>query len=66
MATREHLQDAERRMRAIAGEAGLPEPDEVRYREGDDELELLWYEPKLAVVVECEPGCSLGADGDEP
>ena len=37
-------------MRAIAVQAGLPQPDEVEYRE--DEVVFLWHETKLAVIVE--------------
>jgi hypothetical protein len=59
MATRAHLEDADRRMRSIIAQAGLPEPDEVNYHEDDGELELLWYEPKLAVIVECGDGCAM-------
>ena len=44
--------DAERRMRQLAAEAGLPEPDEVIHHADADELEFRWYEQKLAVVVE--------------
>jgi hypothetical protein len=46
----EQHEDAERRMRAIAASAGLPEPDDVEHRE--DEVVFLWHETKLAVVVE--------------
>lgn len=49
----ERMQDAHRRMRSILEEAGLPEPDEVSYHEEDAELELLWHEPKLGVIIEC-------------
>lgn len=37
-------------MREILEEAGLPEPDEVRY--GDGEIVLRWYEQKLEVVID--------------
>jgi hypothetical protein len=47
------LEDAERRMMQIAHEAGLPEPDEVRYREEDEEVEFVWLDQKLVVVVDC-------------
>lgn len=45
-------QDAELRMRALAAEAGLPEPDEVIHHAEDEELEFRWHEQKLCVVVE--------------
>jgi hypothetical protein len=41
---------AEARMREILAEAGLREPDEVRY--GDGEIVLRWYEERLEVVVD--------------
>ena len=44
---------AEARMREILAEAGLPEPDEVEYRDG--EIALRWYEQKLEVVVDGIP-----------
>jgi hypothetical protein len=44
----------ERRTRAIAAEAGLPEPDEVEHR--DSSIVLLWHELKLAVEVDEIPG----------
>ena len=46
--------DAELRMRQIAAEAGVPEPEEVIHHPDADELELRWYEQKLAVVVELD------------
>ena len=50
---RDHLKTAERGLKHLAAEAGLPEPDEVEYRDADGEVVLLWHELKLAVVVEC-------------
>jgi hypothetical protein len=41
---------AERSLRALLPRAGLPEPDEVEYRESS--VLFLWYETKLAVVVD--------------
>lgn len=52
MASIERIQDTRRRFLLIAEEAGLPEPDEVHYFEAEDELEFVWHEQKLAVVVE--------------
>jgi hypothetical protein len=49
------LEDAERRLAGLAREAGLPEPDEVNYREEDEEVEFVWREQKLVVVVDCAP-----------
>lgn len=54
MASIEQIQDTRRRFLAIAAEAGLPEPDEVHYFEAEDELEFIWHEQKLAVVVELD------------
>jgi hypothetical protein len=51
-------EDAELRFRHIAEQAGLPEPDEVVYHEEDEELEFLWHEQKLAVVVELDDAVS--------
>jgi hypothetical protein len=45
---------AEARMREILEQAGLPEPDEVEYDDG--EIALRWYEQKLEVVVDGIPG----------
>jgi hypothetical protein len=64
MATLDHLPSAHRRMTSILEEAGLPEPDEVNYHEEDAELELLWHEPKLAVIIECEPNCPVEPDDE--
>ncbi|MEA2309094.1 MAG: hypothetical protein QOI65_1380 [Thermoleophilaceae bacterium] len=41
-------------MREILEQAGLPEPDEVEYDDG--EIALRWYEQKLEVVVDGIPG----------
>lgn len=62
MTSHEHLQTAERDFMKIAEEAGLPEPDEVNYHEEDGEIELIWREQKLAVVVECGPDCPIEHD----
>jgi hypothetical protein len=43
-------EETEARMREILGEAGLPEPDQVEYGEG--EIALRWYEQKLEVVID--------------
>lgn len=52
MASIERIQDTRRRFLELAAAAGLPEPDEVHYFEAEEELEFVWYEQKLAVVVE--------------
>ena len=65
MADIERFQSAERDFLRIAERAGLPEPDEVNYRTNADEVEVIWYEQKLAVIVELDdltdragsPGC---------
>jgi hypothetical protein len=46
--------DAERRMRELIEQAGLPEPEEVRYEFDPDEVVLMWHEPRFAVVVDLE------------
>jgi hypothetical protein len=64
MATRDHLMTAEQDLIKIAERAGLPVPDEINYHDEDDEVELIWREQKLAVIVECGPGRPV--DHDEP
>ena len=54
MANIERFQRAERDFLRVAEKAGLPEPDEINYREEADEVELIWHEQKLAVVVELD------------
>jgi len=43
-------QAAERDFRDLLRDAELDQPDDVEYRY--DELLFLWYDPKLAVIVE--------------
>jgi hypothetical protein len=57
MPTNEDFEDAERRMRAIVGSAGLRQPDRVERDEAS--LTFLWDEEKLAVVVD-EVGAASG------
>jgi hypothetical protein len=45
---------AERAMREMLTGEGLPQPDEVEYREAS--VVLLWHETKLAVVIDLEEG----------
>lgn len=52
----ETLRKAKCDLMRLARAAGLPEPDEINYRERDDEVELIWHELKLAVIVECQRG----------
>lgn len=54
MANLDRFQRVERDFAKVAAKAGLPEPDEVNYREDDDEVEFIWREQKLAVVVELD------------
>lgn len=54
MANPERFQMVERDFLRVATKAGLPEPDEVNYREHDEEVEFIWHEQKLAVVVELD------------
>ena len=51
--TSEH-EAAERAMRELLETEGLPQPDEVDYRETS--ILLLWHETKLAVVIDLEEG----------
>ena len=59
---------AERAFRELLPEAGLPQPDEVEYRE--ESVVFLWHETKLAVIVdldgtgETEPTQSDAQQGD--
>ena len=57
----EKLEDAQRRFVQLAAEAGLPDPDEVNYHEEDAEIEFVWREQKLVVVVDCGPGSDAAA-----
>jgi hypothetical protein len=50
MAPFDRKQKAERRIRALLDDAGLPEPDEVEY--GAQCIRLLWHDRKVAVVVD--------------
>lgn len=57
MASIEQFQRVKRDFMRIAQQAGLPEPDEIHYhdREGaDDEVEFIWHDQRLAVVVELD------------
>jgi hypothetical protein len=52
--TSEH-EAAERTMRELLPDAGLPQPDEVDYRESS--VVFLWHETKLAVVIDLDGTC---------
>jgi hypothetical protein len=52
MAPIDRKQQAERRMRQLLDDAGLPAPDEVQY--GEVCIRLLWHDRKVAVVVELD------------
>lgn len=54
MANLERFQMVERDFLPLAEQAGLPEPDEVNYREDEEEIEFIWHEQKLAVIVELD------------
>jgi hypothetical protein len=45
---------AEATFRKVLKEADLEDPDEVGYRFDPDEVEFLWYQTKVAVVLELE------------
>ena len=49
--TAEH-EAAERDMRELLEHSGLPQPDEVEYRERS--ILMLWHETKLAVVIDLD------------
>ena len=54
-------------MRELVREAGLPEPDEVEYR--DTSIVLFWHEEKLVVEVDEIPVDGVGGgeyDGELP
>ena len=58
---------AERAFRELLPEAGLPQPDEVEYRE--ESVVFLWHETKLAVIVDLDGTGAEGgraASGSEP
>lgn len=50
MAPIDRKQKAERLMRELLDDAGLPEPDEVEY--GHACIRLLWHDRKVAVIVD--------------
>jgi hypothetical protein len=52
-------ENAERRVRELLSDRGLPEPDEVEYRE--ESILLLWHEQQLAVVVDLPVPARRGA-----
>ncbi len=61
----EQFQQVERDFLPLAERAGLPSPDEVSYREDPDEVEFVWHDQKLVVVVELDE-YSAAAASDEP
>jgi hypothetical protein len=52
MAPIDRKQQIERRMLRMLEDFGLPSPDEVRY--GESEVTFLWYDRKVALVVELD------------
>jgi hypothetical protein len=52
MATLAHKIAAERRMRKLLEEGGMPQPDYVEY--GFNCIRLLFTEPKLVVVIDID------------
>jgi hypothetical protein len=52
---------AERDMRELLADAGLPEPDEVDYDETS--VVFLWHDRKLAVVVDLDEAGADVAEG---
>jgi hypothetical protein len=61
MAPIDEKQHAERKLRRLLEDYGLPEPDEVVY--GEQVIELLWHDRKVAVVVELDAFGELDAHG---
>jgi hypothetical protein len=57
MAITSQHQAAERALRELLPGAGLPQPDEVEYREAS--VVFLWHDTKLAVVIDLD-----GTTGD--
>ena len=55
--TSEHVA-AEQALRKLLPSTGLPQPDEVEYRE--ESVVFLWHETKLAVVIDLD-----GTDADD-
>jgi hypothetical protein len=65
MAPIDDKQKAERRMRELLDNAGVPGPDEVEY--GDQCIRMLWHDRKVAVVVDVSDFDELdGNDGHIP
>jgi hypothetical protein len=58
--TTEH-EAAERAMRELLPSTGLPQPDEVEYREAS--VVFLWHETKLAVVIDLD---GTSPDDEQP
>jgi hypothetical protein len=52
MATTSEHEAAERALRELLPRTGLPQPDEVEYREAS--VVFLWHETKLAVVIDLD------------
>jgi hypothetical protein len=62
---------AERALRELLPDAGLPQPDEVEYRE--ESVVFFWHETKLAVIVDLDgtgvegaPAAQAGGDDVPP
>ena len=54
MTTLKEFQAAETGLRTLLENAGMPEPDEIEYRETS--IVALWHESKAAIVVDLEEG----------
>jgi hypothetical protein len=52
MATLKQKIDAERKLRVLLADEGLPAPDQVEY--GATCIRFLWHEPKACVVVDID------------
>jgi hypothetical protein len=52
MATINELHEAERAARQLLDDQGLPQPDQIEYREAS--IALLWNDRKVAMVIDVD------------
>jgi hypothetical protein len=52
MATLDQQHEAERQMRELLENNGLPQPDEIEY--GETCIRLLWHDSKAVVVIDID------------
>ena len=63
MQNRDRKEQCERRMMALLEDSGLPLPDVVDLEHSENEVRFLWWEPKLAVIVDLEDFEETDANG---